>query len=185
MREVGAGIRNTFAGRSALNAELLNGVEYPKVDITFDREHRIDLGGVTVRLINRGPTALHTQGDTMIFVEQDRVLFTGDVVMSRRFLAANAQASVKLWVSVLDELAALRPLHVVPAHGDLGNAAMIARDKEYLTAVQAKVAELKKQGKTADEAAAAVAAEIAPKYPEWGNPAGSAQTARAAFTEAP
>lgn len=185
MREVGAAIRSTFANRSALNTELLAGVEYPKVDVTFDREHRIDLGGVTVRLINRGPTPLHTQGDTMIFVEGDRVLFTGDVVMSRRFLAASPQASIKLWLATFDELAAMRPLHVVPAHGDLGDASMIARDKEYLTAVQARAAELKKQGKTVEGVVQAVAAEIAPKYPQWGNPNGSAQTARAAFAEAP
>jgi hypothetical protein len=35
----------------------------------------------------RGPDAMHTRGDTMVFVEEDRVLFTGDVVMSQRFLA--------------------------------------------------------------------------------------------------
>jgi glyoxylase-like metal-dependent hydrolase (beta-lactamase superfamily II) len=185
MRELGAGIRNTFAGRSALNGELLNGVEYPKVDMPFDREQRIDLGGVTVRLFTRGPTPLHTRGDTMIFVEGDRVLFTGDVVMSRRFLAASANppASIKLWLSTLDELSALQPLHVVPAHGDLGNTSMIARDREYLQAVQARVGELKKQGKSLEEAVQAVATEIAPKYPEWGNPNGSAATARAAFAE--
>ena len=31
----------------------------------------------------------------------------------------------------------------------------------------------------------AVAAEIAPKYPQWGNPNGVAATVRAAFAEAP
>jgi hypothetical protein len=43
---------------------------------------------------------------------------------------------------------------------------------------------LKKQGKTVDDAVKAIAEEIAPTYPEWGNPAGSAATARAAFAEA-
>jgi glyoxylase-like metal-dependent hydrolase (beta-lactamase superfamily II) len=183
MQELGKAIQDTFASRSALNAELLNGVPYPAVDILFDREHRIDLGGVNVRLITRGPTPLHTRGDTMIFVEEDRVLFTGDVVMSRRFLAASANplASISLWLSTLDELSALRPVKVVPAHGDLGDATLIARDREYLQAVQTRVSELKRQGKTVDEAVQAVATEIAPKYPEWGNPTGSAATARAAF----
>jgi glyoxylase-like metal-dependent hydrolase (beta-lactamase superfamily II) len=185
MRELGAGIRDTFASRSPLNMELLAGAEYPKVDIPFDREHRLDLGGVTVRLFTRGPTPMHTRGDTVIWVEPDRVLFTGDLVMSRRFLAANPMASIKLWLSTLDEFAALQPLHVVPAHGDLGNASLITADGDYLRAVQTRVAELKKQGKSAEEAAQAVAAEIAPKYPQWGNAAGSAATARAAYAEAP
>jgi len=73
---------------------------------------------------------------------------------------------------------------VVPSHGDLGDATLIARDREYLQAVQTLVGELKKQGKTIDEAAQAVAAQIAPKYPEWGAAGGSGATARAAFAEA-
>jgi glyoxylase-like metal-dependent hydrolase (beta-lactamase superfamily II) len=185
MREFGPGIRRLLAGRSPFHSELVNGVEYPKVDVLFDREQRIDLGGVTVRLFTRGPTALHTRGDTLIFVEGDRVLFTGDVAMSRRFLFASIDvpASIKLWLTTLDELSGLQPLHVVPAHGDLGHATIITRNREYLQAVQTRVGEWKKQGKTVEEAIRAVAAEIAPRYPEWGNVAGSAGTARAAFAE--
>jgi glyoxylase-like metal-dependent hydrolase (beta-lactamase superfamily II) len=185
MRELGSGMRDTFASRSPLNMELLAGAEYPKVDIAFDREHTLDLGGVTVRMFTRGPTPLHTRGDTLVWVEPDRVLFTGDIVMSRRFLAANAMASIKLWLATLGELSALQPLHVVPAHGDLGNATMIATDREYLQAVQTRAAELKRQGKTVDEAIQAVTSEIAPKYPQWGNPMGAAAAVRAAFAEAP
>lgn len=186
MREVGSTMREMFATRSALNEELLNGVDYPAVDIAFDREYRLDLGGATVRLFTRGPLPMHTRGDTMIFVEPDGVLFAGDVVMSRRFLAASTSppASIALWLTTLDELSALHPSHVVPSHGDLGTAALIDRDREYLRAVQARVSELKKQGRTVDEAAQAVAAEIAPKYPEWGNPTGATATARAAYAEA-
>ena len=86
MDELGKDIQNTFASRSPLNQELLKDVPYPRADILFDREQRIDLGGVHVRLFWRGP--MHTRGDTLIFVEEDRVLFSGDVVMNRTFLAA-------------------------------------------------------------------------------------------------
>ena len=184
MTELGKQIQDTFAKRSAINAELLNNVPYPTPDILFDREHRLDLGGVHARLLWRGPAVLHTRGDTMIWVEEDRVLFTGDVVMSQRFLAAQPNSSLTTWIAVHDELAALKPVHVVPAHGKLGDAALIARDREFLMAVQAKVAELKKSGKTVDDAVAAVVAEIAPKYPEWGNPTGAGAVARAAYAEA-
>src|SRR3954452_16976662 len=108
MTELGKPIQDTFAGRSALNAELLNGVPYPTPDILFDREYRIDLGGVHARLLWRGPAAMHTRGDTMIFVEEDRVLFTGDVVMSQRFLAAQNTSSISTWIATLDELLSLK-----------------------------------------------------------------------------
>ena len=185
MNEVGKAIQDTFASRSALNKELLSGVPYPTPDILFDREHRLDLGGVHVRLMWRGPAPMHTRGDTMVFVEEDRVLFTGDVVMSQRFLAAQNNSSLETWLSVLDELTALKPLHVVPSHGKLGDATLIARDGEFIRAVQARVGTLKREGKSIDDAVAAVVAEIAPKYPEFGNAANAGAMARAAYAEAP
>lgn len=184
VNELGKGIQETFASRSPLNKELLSGVPYPTPDILFDREHRLDLGGVHVRLLWRGPAAMHTRGDTMVFVEEDRVLFTGDVVMSQRFLAAQNNSSLETWLSVLDELAALKPLHVVPSHGKLGDATLIARDRAFIQAVQARVSVMKREGKSIDEAVAAVIAEIAPQYPEFGNPTNAGAMARAAYAEA-
>jgi glyoxylase-like metal-dependent hydrolase (beta-lactamase superfamily II) len=122
MTELGKQIQDAFAGRSAVTAELLNGVAYPTPDILFDRDYRLDLGGVHARLLWRGPAAMHTRGDTMIFVEEDRVLFTGDVVMSQRFLAAQNTSSITTWLSTLDELASLAPSTVVPSHGSIGDA---------------------------------------------------------------
>ena len=184
MTELGQQIQDTFAKRSPLTAELLNGVAYPTPDILFDREHRLDLGGVHARLMWRGPATMHTRGDTLVFVEEDRVLFTGDVVMSQRFLAAQNNSSITTWLATLDELMALKPARVVPSHGSIGDATMIARDRAFLQAVQARVSELKRAGKSLDEAVAAIGAEIAPSYPEWGNPAGAAAVVRAAFAEA-
>src|SRR5262249_7685164 len=104
MEELGKEIQNTFASRSPLNQELLKDVPYPRADILFDREHRVDLGGVHVRLLARGP--LHTRGDTLIWIEEDRVLFSGDVVMNRAFLAANPTSSIDTWLATFDELGA-------------------------------------------------------------------------------
>jgi glyoxylase-like metal-dependent hydrolase (beta-lactamase superfamily II) len=183
MAEVGKQIQDTFAKRSPLHAELLNGVPYPTPDIPFDREHRLDLGGVHARIMWRGPAPMHTRGDTMVFVEQDRVLFTGDVVMSQRFLAAQNNSSITTWLETLDELTSLKPLQVVPSHGKIGDASLIARDRAFLAAVQTRVGELKRAGKSIDDAVAAVVAEIGPSYPEWGNPSGAAAAARAAYAE--
>src|SRR5262245_65227939 len=134
--DLGKPIQNTFASRSPLNPELLNGVPYPKADVLFDLEYRLDLGGVHARLLWRGPSAMHTRGDTMVFVEEDRVLFTGDVVMSQRFLAAQNTSSITTWLSTLDELTALAPAKVVPSHGSIGDATLIARDRAFLQSVQ-------------------------------------------------
>jgi glyoxylase-like metal-dependent hydrolase (beta-lactamase superfamily II) len=184
MAELGKPVQDTFASRSPVNAELLDGVAYPSPDILFDREYRVDLGGVHARLLWRGPPTMHTRGDTMIFVEEDRVLFTGDVVMSQRFLAAQNTSSISTWIATLDELLSLRPTRVVPSHGTIGDATLIDRDRTFLKAVQDRVGELKRAGKSSDDAVAAIVAEIAPKYPEWGNPQGATAVARAAYADA-
>jgi len=56
----------------------LQDVKLRKPDILFDREVKLDLGGVTARLFWLG--AAHTEGDELIFVEEDSVLLPGDIV---------------------------------------------------------------------------------------------------------
>jgi glyoxylase-like metal-dependent hydrolase (beta-lactamase superfamily II) len=182
MDELGKDIQNTFASRSPLHQELLKDVPYPRADILFDREHRIDLGGVHVRLFWRGP--MHTRGDTLIFVEEDKVLFSGDVVMNRTFLAANATSSITTWIATLDELDALQPAAVVPSHGAIGDRYLIAKDRDYLKLVQTRAGELKAQGKSADETAQTLTTEVRAKFPDWTQPPRIGAAARVAHAEA-
>src|SRR3954462_7436558 len=75
--ELGADLTKRFASGSPVMGELLQNAPVRKADILFDRDYKIDLGGVTARLLAAGPT--HTRGDTMVFVEEDKVLYAGDV----------------------------------------------------------------------------------------------------------
>lgn len=110
----------------------LENVSFHEPDITFDREHRLDLGDVHVRLMWLGPA--HTQGDEVIFVEEDRTLLSGDLAMKNIPPRGFAQGSSwQTWIGILDELAALKPLHVVPDHGEWGDASLIDAQKEYLS----------------------------------------------------
>jgi glyoxylase-like metal-dependent hydrolase (beta-lactamase superfamily II) len=181
MEELGKEIRNTFASRSPLHQELLKDAPYPRADILFDREQQLDLGGVHVSLFWRGP--MHTRGDTLIFVEEDKVLFAGDVVMNRTFLAAGTASSIKTWLATLEELDALGPAVVVPSHGAIGDAALIGRDREYLRALQLRVIDLKAQGRPVDEIAQTVTGEMQAKFPDWAAPARVGAAVRAAYAE--
>src|SRR5262249_20870182 len=78
------GVQANFATRSPAMAELMKDSQFRRADELFDSEKMIDLGGVRVRLLWYGGT--HTNGDTLIFIEGDNVLFAGDVIMNRRFL---------------------------------------------------------------------------------------------------
>ena len=116
----------------------------------FDREKTIDLGGVRVRLLWLGPG--HTLGDTAIFVEDDSVIFSGDLAMRKAFPAFTAPlSSIDKWLEALDTMAALRPKQVVGAHYGMGDASIISEYRDFLRALKARVAEMKAQGKSSDE----------------------------------
>jgi glyoxylase-like metal-dependent hydrolase (beta-lactamase superfamily II) len=172
-----------FSRRSPMTAELLKGATQRKADITFDREHTLDLGGVRVRLLVVGPT--HTRGDTAFFVEPDGVLFSGDVVMNNSFLAAGQASSMKAWLAAFDAFEAMRPRAVVPSHGAVGDSSIIAVNRTIMQDVQARARALKAEGRSADYAATTVQMEFQAKHPDWPRANGLAAAARAAYAEAP
>lgn len=135
----------------------------------FEREKMLDLGGVRVRLLWLGPG--HTVGDTAIFVEGDRVLFSGDLAMKGLFPAfSSPEASGRTWLASLNRLEKLQPHTVIGAHYPVADSSLIGEYRDYLKALQARVAELKKQGKSSDETAEQVRGEFRAKYPDWAQP---------------
>jgi glyoxylase-like metal-dependent hydrolase (beta-lactamase superfamily II) len=182
--EFGLTLAKQFATRSALTDQLLKDVQFRKADVLFDSDYTLDLGGVQAKLMWLGPT--HTRGDTIIWIEGDRVLFAGDVVMNRRFLAfASPYSSVKAWLADFDRLAALKPARIVPSHGMMGDAALIDEQRAVMKAIQARTTELKREGKSADVAARTVQTEMQTKFPDFTGPAQAANAAKVAYTEAP
>jgi glyoxylase-like metal-dependent hydrolase (beta-lactamase superfamily II) len=179
---LGPGMMKQFAGMTPLNAELLANASFRKPDVLFDSEYRLDLGGVHVTLRALGPT--HTRGDTIAWVEEDRLLFAGDIVMNKRFLAFSAQSSATAWLQVLDKLDALHPARIVPSHGPMGDGSLIADQRTVLKEIQARASELKSQGKSADDVAATVTSEFQAKYPDWTTPNRAGGAARSFYTEA-
>jgi glyoxylase-like metal-dependent hydrolase (beta-lactamase superfamily II) len=172
-----------FSGFSAAHAELVADMTRRTADVTFNREHTLDLGGVRVRFLVVGPT--HTRGDTIFFVEGDNVLFAGDVVMNNSFVAANQASSMKAWLAAYDALEAMRPAVIVPAHGPVGNGSLIAVNREFMQAIRARVHELKAQGRPVEEVAATVQMEMQAKHPTFARINGAGGAARAAYAEAP
>jgi glyoxylase-like metal-dependent hydrolase (beta-lactamase superfamily II) len=172
-----------FSSRSPLTAALLEDATGRTADITFDRGYSLDLGGVRVRFLVVGPT--HTRGDTGFFVEEDAVLFSGDVVMNNSFLAATGVSSMKAWLAAFDVFEALRPKIIVPSHGAAGDGRIIAVNRAIMQDVQSLAWEVKAQGRPSDDAAMVVQMELQAKHPGWPRANGLTAAARAAYAEAP
>jgi len=168
MEKHGAEFMEMFRSRSALFREQLKDVKPRPPDIVFDREVKLDLGGVTARLMWFGPA--HTQGDELIFVEPDRTLLPGDIVENKLVPSMpNADASAKGWLAVLDKIAPLQPRYIVPDHGALGDGSLIAQERAFLQDLQTRALELKRQGVSVDDAGQRVEADLKAKYPDWGS----------------
>jgi glyoxylase-like metal-dependent hydrolase (beta-lactamase superfamily II) len=168
-KSVGAHM-DAFRKMSAQNFDLLQNVKFRDPDVLFDREAKLELGGVTARLFYLGPA--HTKGDELIFVEEDRVLVPGDIVQKDIFpIMPNPDASIKGWLSILDNVEALHPKFIVPDHGaPIVDASQIATERAYFLALQARALELKKQGVSVEDAGKTITAELKAKNPDWPNP---------------
>ena len=177
-------LMDLFRGFSAQSKELLEDVKLRPPDIVFDKEIKLDLGGVTARLFWWGPA--HTQGDELIFVEQDSVLIPGDIVQDKIVPnMPNADANVKNWLAILDRLEPLKPRFILPDHGALGDGSLIAKERAFLLELQNRSLELKRQGKSANEAATIVTAEFKTKYPDWQTMGPLANVVKRVYAEHP
>jgi glyoxylase-like metal-dependent hydrolase (beta-lactamase superfamily II) len=173
-----------FRGFSAQSKELLQDVKLRPPDIVFDKELKLDLGSVTVRLMWLGPA--HTQGDELIFVVEDSVLIPGDIVQDKIVPnMPNADASVKNWLAILDQLEPLKPRFVLPDHGALGDGSLIAKERAFLLELQTRSLELKRQGKSAEEASTIVTAEFKKKYTDWQTMGPVANVVKRVYAESP
>jgi glyoxylase-like metal-dependent hydrolase (beta-lactamase superfamily II) len=166
-----------FAQRSALNVELLEGAKHRDADIVFDKDYTLDLGGIKAKIYAMGTN--HTHGDTVILV--DGVLFSGDVAMRPQPSFANPTAKISHWLESLDRLEAFNAKQIVPSHGSFGDNTIIGGYRAYLTRIRDRSAELKKAGKTQDEAVQIITDEMSRQYPDKNRLAGAI---RVAFNEA-
>lgn len=165
IEEIGMSLANRFAEFSQRTAELLEGAVIRPSDIVFEDHLEIDLGHVTVELINAGPA--HTRGDIAVYVEKDNVLFTGDVVMNQYPMPLAPNGSVGKWLETLDRFEALQPEWVIPCHYDLGGVELIQNYRRFFTELHARAQAMHQDG-IADQAITdTLSEEVPPMFADW------------------
>ena len=81
---------------------------------------------IEIRRLGKG----HTAADLVVHLPEERILITGDLVVSPIPLVGDPQSHIKEWAATLEKLRALRPAIVVPGHGP------VMRDDVYLRLLQ-------------------------------------------------
>jgi glyoxylase-like metal-dependent hydrolase (beta-lactamase superfamily II) len=104
------------------NAESVPGLTWPTMVIGGGNPAKgevpgkltVDLGGVKVQMWHPGPG--HTRGDTIAWVEEEKVLFSGDLVEYEAGVYTG-DAHLEEWPATLEALRALRAEAIVPGRG--------------------------------------------------------------------
>ena len=112
---------------------------------------RFTLGGLHFRIVHAGPA--HTPEDLMMLVEEDQVLFAGDLMFAGR-VPFVADADVVAWIAAIDRVIAARPRVIVGGHGPYSTdaAADLALTRDYLAYLQAQITAAYDEGLDFDSA---------------------------------
>ncbi len=92
--------------------ESIPGLTWPTM--TFQSEMTLWLGALEVRIWHPGRG--HTQGDTVVWLPQQKILFSGDLVEAEA-ACYTGDAYLADWPATLDRVAALQPAQLVPGRG--------------------------------------------------------------------
>jgi glyoxylase-like metal-dependent hydrolase (beta-lactamase superfamily II) len=97
----------------------------------FDRTESLRLGTTDIQIhhFHGG----HTPGDSVVWLPQSGVLFSGDLVYVDRLLGVVPVSNSKNWLASFEEMEKLNPKVIVPGHGNLCDLAKArAQTKDYL-----------------------------------------------------
>lgn len=109
-----------FLGKRLAGTEAL-----PATTTLEGDEAAISRGGVALKLFY---TDTHYPGDAMIWLPQQKVVFSGDLVYVDRLFALLPWSSVRHGQQAFRALAALEPEYIVPGHGGVSDLAKARRE---------------------------------------------------------
>ncbi|MFJ4524566.1 MBL fold metallo-hydrolase [Streptomyces sp. NPDC088810] len=105
------------------------GVEVRLPSVTYRDRLTLHVGGLTAELMHFG--LAHTANDTVVWIPERKVLFTGDIVMSG-FTPFVPLGSVSGSLKVIEQLRGLGATTVVTGHGPVGGPELLDVTEDYL-----------------------------------------------------
>jgi len=132
--------------------------------ITYDHMLQVNLGSREVRLVYLPG---HTGGDSVAYVPDANIVFTGDLGWNQR-IPNLIDANTAAWIETLDKMTAAHPnATFVPGHGDVATAQDLKAFRDYLAILRSSVQKAQAAGQSGDALTQAVLAELKPKYGSW------------------
>jgi len=147
--------------------ESVPGLTWPT--IVFEKRMTLWMGKLRVEIMQLGRG--HTRGDTVVWLPDERILFSGDLV---EYAATpyTGDAYLADWPATLDRVAALRPEKLVPGRG----ATLMTPDqvkagldgtRAFVTALYENVKQGARDGKDLRTVYRETYAALQPRFGEW------------------
>jgi quinoprotein relay system zinc metallohydrolase 2 len=166
------------AFRRTMGAELIDEIRIVSPTQLVSGTLNLDLGART--LVVRAWPAAHSDCDLTVFDEKSGTLFAGDLVFLTHTPVLDG--SIRGWLRVLGELAALPARRVVPGHGPVTVwPAALADERRYLETLASDIRGSVSRGEKISAAAGKAAASERPRWELFDD--FNARNATAAFSE--
>ena len=133
--------------------------------ITYEDKMIVHLGGKVVELLHPGPA--HTYGDTLVYLPEDKVLFTGDVAF--HYLTPLARdGHISNWIKVANGiLNHLDATTLIPGHGPVSGKEVVSATLKYLRLVKRTSRSHFQRGASVEDTSRAV---LLGEYADWVEP---------------
>lgn len=147
--------------------ESVPGLTWPT--ITFKGEMTLWLGKLEVKILQLGRG--HTKGDTVVWLPQQKILFSGDLV-EYDATPYTGDAYLSDWPQTLDNIAALKPEKLVPGRGAALQTPEQVRSglqgtRDFITAMFAAVKQGAQAGKDLRTIYRETYAALQPRFGHW------------------
>jgi cyclase len=128
---------------------------------TFEGKMTLKVGNKTVHLIEVGPA--HTRGDTLAYIPDDRVVFTGDILFigGHPIMWAGPMGN---WLRACDRILEMDVETIVPGHGPITDKKGVAEVKSYLEYIYDETRKRYEAGMPAFDAAKDIPLD---RYASW------------------
>jgi glyoxylase-like metal-dependent hydrolase (beta-lactamase superfamily II) len=147
--------------------ESVPGLTWPT--LVFERHLTLWLGKLQLEIMQLGRG--HTKGDTVVWLPQEKILFSGDLV-EYGATPYTGDAYLTDWPATLDAIAALKPVKLVPGRGaslPTPQAVQAGLDgtREFITAMFGAVKHAAAEGKDLRSVYKETYAALKPRFGHW------------------
>ena len=119
----------------------IDDLRIPSPHITFDRKLTLDMADATIILEFVGG---HSPGTILVYLPEDKVVFTGDNVEGQ--FPYFGQGQFYVWKEILKKILSMDIELVVPGHGPVGGKEMVERYLSFFQNMEEEVKNFKLQG---------------------------------------